>query len=732
MANVTVKQITRTFSGGYSITFPKCFDNIRDFKVKNYSNFYLSDNIPFSSAFEVNNVKLKSSDIVTSLQYGGSYLQYTNASQASYKYSNRYLERDNYRDLTFTDTLSTNTYFNVQIGDDNTCRIYVTLGYKTYYMVVDVNGKFSLVLDNLIPDNSTAINPHDFTYLFSETDNNLVLFKPLSSGVFVVSKTGNALKLISNTLGFINTPFKMSRSIYQYTHVSQDTSYITYTNDNYVDKTNSTFNLPNNLLLHRTAESNVLNTIVLKNQLVQDDVFSCSNTLISGGTGTILVDKLRDYTSIAEDISEETTNNLDLNYIFYNKSYKIVPGINVITTTSLGININLLNINDTKFIDSGAFAHYTPEFADKVYDISDTKIYNGQHLLCTWLSGAPQSSNSVWVDRYYYPDLIEKQAALAGSPYNTITYSDQIEQLIANNQTLSNSVAVQHYFDKISDLVFRNYRTYIYERLNTTQFKSLTSTINVCNSYSSTKPINYFERINDSSKFSLGFYFIGDTESWIVQSDRNSIDSGLKIEKSGQSIVFTYKMFDLSASTTTEVSQITTQKAFKLNFIFVSIDAILGKGYFFINNTIVLEFALPAYQFIHKQLLYGNFTIYHAGISTDLLLSHDNIISPFITDTYIDKSIAFIKPMLDGKIEIDPIYITLPCGMKNSIDSIEYLQSASKSSTFKSNNVNIIVKNLNVSENTLLNNLSSSIYSDIQPYLPVNTSINSINFENYR
>ena len=96
MDNVDLKQIKRTFSGGYSINFPQCFNNIRDFKTKNYSNFYLGDNVLFSDGFEVNNDKLKSTNILTSLKYGSEYLQFTESSQMSYKYADRYKERINY------------------------------------------------------------------------------------------------------------------------------------------------------------------------------------------------------------------------------------------------------------------------------------------------------------------------------------------------------------------------------------------------------------------------------------------------------------------------------------------------------------------------------------------------------------------------------------------------------------------------------------------------------------
>jgi len=731
MDNVDLKQIKRTFSGGYSINFPQCFNNIRDFKTKNYSNFYLGDNVLFSDGFEVNNDKLKSTNILTSLKYGSEYLQFTESSQMSYKYADRYKERINYGEATFTLYPSNNTEFNLELGDNNSCRIYFFLDYRKYYLVCDVNNKLSFAVEKLIPKTG-AINPHDFEYLYSETGNDIVFFKQLPTGTFVVLKYGNTLKIQPNIAGFINEPFQLSRNIFQHPHISQNTSFITYTNDNNVDTNNSTFNLHNNILFHRSSQSSILNAIVLKNQLLQNDVFSCSNNLISGGISPLLVDNLRDYTIISEDIKEETTDELELNYVFYNQAYKISPGYNVFVSPSSLSPFSNININDTKFVSSGAFSFQTPMYADKVYHLSDEKMFNGQYLLCTWLSGSPTSIDKVWVDRYYYPDLIAKEDALAGYNAPLPTYTDYIEQLIKNNTELSDTLVVQQYFDKKSDLVFAPNETYVYERLHNTLYSSLSSSINYCSSYSATKPTNYFKTINDSSQFSVGFYFSGDISSWLMESGRNGIDCGLKIEKSNQTLTFTYRILDISTNLFTEISNTTTIKNLKNNFVFVSVDAVNGRGYFMLNDEIILNFTLPPYQFIHKQLLFGDFMVYQNNTQTNLLSIKGNITDPFIQNEYIDSSISFIKPMLDGKSEIDDIYITLPCGMRNGIDNIEYLQNACGAAMFKSNSINISVKNLNITTDTIISSLSSNLMANVQQYLPVNTNIHNLQFENYR
>ncbi len=154
-----------------------------------------------------------------------------------------------------------------------------------------------------------------------------------------------------------------------------------------------------------------------------------------------------------------------------------------------------LNINDSKFIPSGAFSYITPEFSDKVYHVSNEpqNSAEGQYLLCTWLSGSPLGTEKIWVDRYYYPDLIEKEAAIAAKPYLYPTYDDYIENLIQTNSSLQDVVVKQKIFDKLSDFVFEPTQTYIYERISQSLFTTTTSAveINFCNSVSTTYPKNY-------------------------------------------------------------------------------------------------------------------------------------------------------------------------------------------------------------------------------------------------
>jgi hypothetical protein len=81
--------------------------------------------------------------------------------------------------------------------------------------------------------------------------------------------------------------------------------------------------------------------------------------------------------------------------------------------------------------------------------------------------------------------------------------------------------------------------------------------------------------------------------------------------------------------------------------------------------------------------------------------------------------------MLDGESKIDPITITLPCGMRNSTDTVEYLQSVCNNQAYKSNFVNIFIKNVEL-EDSDMDGLRNRISSEIVDRSSITTQINNL------
>lgn len=724
------KQIRRTYPGNYSLNFAFALSGYNDFDVKNYSNFYLTKKFKLSDIVELNEEEIiKSSNIYTSIKYGEDYLYFSP-------------QNESYGTVLFGPASRFNI-FNLSIFDNNRCHIYYQYNYKKYYLCSDINNDLYFVKDKFLDFSEDTINPQDFYYLYSDAYQEIYFFKQTLSGSYFFTdqlNKGILLPILSNDVVSIMTqPLKINKKIYYDPKQTLNTSFITYNDINQIDIDKSLFNLTNNFLLHKKYSEKVspIDILVLKNQLLDNDVYSSSNVLISSTDIKIYADSFREYTSIFKDIKEESTNEIELNYTFYNKSYPIYAGSNTFVSPSSMYPFQKININDLKFVESGSFGYPTPEFADKIYRVS-TEPQNkkdNQHLLCTWLSGSPFSTEKVWVDRYYYPDLIKKEEALASKSYFYPTYDNYIEQLIQNNSTLKNQVIKNKIFDKKSDMVFEPNQTYVYERLIQNNADSLQNTnYTYCDTVYPTinYPAAYYNEINESSKITLSFFFNGDFSTWNVFSDRDAVDGGLTVQKFGTLLVITYNLFDSSTQTYKSFSVQGDIIPYKENFFCFSFDTLLGHGYFFLNNKILLQFDVAQYQYTIKNIIYGDFYINIDNKKIDLLQYKNEIYNTIISDKYTPEELAFALSIVNSKDKIDTIYITLPQGMRNGFDNIQYLQNVCESSTFKSNSVNIVVKNTNIDNFNVLKAIQDNILNNIKGFMPSNTRINNITFVNYK
>jgi hypothetical protein len=380
-----------------------------------------------------------------------------------------------------------------------------------------------------------------------------------------------------------------------------------------------------------------------------------------------------------------------------------------------------LNVNDSKFIRSGSFSFQTPFYADKVFQLERNDYSDdGRVFLCNWLSGSPSGTEKVWVDRYYYPDFISKHEALQSKGVFDVTYDQLLENLISSNSVLSGSIVANKIFDKKSDLTFVPNTKYVYERFkNTFSYNNLIT----CNTLS----YNYQDNINTSGKMTFSFYFVGNGDSWTIKSLRNSVDGGVAVIKTATTVTFQLNLFDNSTNNVLKFEKTLEFKYLKDNFVCIAYDSLTGEGFFFMNNEVVYEFNTVIGQFANKTILYGRFD-YN---DQDMLLPTRNISNIILMDDVIDKDLAFSLPILQGKQKIDDLVLTLPCGMRNSIDDVSYLQSFCKKNTNKSNYINISIDNLGISNPEILDSLKNAIEDKVKNHIPATTNINKIEFTNY-
>lgn len=726
---LSFRQFKRTYSGGYSFNFVLPLSGFVDTKTKSYTNFFLTRRNKASEYFKLENTVFRPSRIRTFFKFGSSYLAWGDFT-------------DPYKSAIFSSTLTSQTYFDLELFDNQICHISCDIDGQRYYLVSDVTENLFFIQDfELDLDDTSSNQPYQFKYMFDSSRNYFFLFQEKSDGYFSVSKTLNDAVLVEvtelNKQNIIGNRFIITKDLVISPNFNLNTSFISYNNDdNNINPLKSVSNLTNNFLLHNnvTDPDKVTDIIVLKNQMDVRDKISSSNNLLSGEG--IYANNMRNYTSINDSIPTETSTDLELNYVFSNVHYEIKPGKTTFVAPSSMYPFTSLNINDTKFVDCGSFSFDFPAYADKVYKMNRRVDYNDQHYLCTWLSGSPMSDVKVWVDRYYYPDLITKAEALTGKHIFNPTYQDLIEQLIDANTSLEDSIQTSKFFDKISDLTFVPNEKYVYERISTDTFSYLddpVTTVTTCSEVIESVTKNYFKTINEAGKITFSFYFVGDASSWVIESDRNNINSGISITKTANGMTFVYNLYNPSTRgyQTFEVS--TTFKKFKENFVCFGLDLLTGKGYIYFNNDSILDIDLPIAQYIQKQILYGDIFFIQGEVRTDILQLESTLINTVRLSTeFSSKNVVFVRSIFDGKSTIDNIKISLPCGTKNNFDNISLLQTICGNDAHRSNRVNVKVKNLHVNSTSVIDALSSTITSNIQRYIPASTIINNIEFIDFK
>jgi hypothetical protein len=684
----------REFENGLSVNINPVMEDIISTNLKQYTKFYLSDLKTFKEKFPQDNSTHISTRLDTILEFDGHYLNFKSLDNDIFALSGDYVSYDRFGNSFFGNEKQ---MMSISLSADNKCSISYDRGDIEYNMVCNIDGCVF----------SADMEPTVFDYIHSVERMGIVFITMIGGEGYFVSKSSNKLVLIPlKTAGnsfLLDNELKISKRLFTENERPTNSNIIKYDDDlSVLIKKNDQ---QNNYLLHRT--DNKISVVNLKNVINQEGTFSSTNNSVSSNTGTHISD-IRRYTTINSEISRDNDNELSLNYVFGNQDYTIKPGNNIFRTPDNLYPYERININDTLFIKCGSFPYDTPSFADKIYKYDEISVTDGQHLLCTWLSG--NDINSVWVDRYYYPDLISKEQALSGNPFFSQTYTDPIEYLISNNSSLSSSINKQLYFDKRSDLCFGPGETYVYERLDNTKFSSISSNpLTVCD-----ETDNYFKDINKSGMFELSFHFKGDSSEWNLSSKRNNIEGGVFFSKMKDSIEVSFKLYDPSTRTTTSFNIRSKFRVADINFFGMSVDSLNGKGYFLLNDNVLDSFEFHKAQFVNKNILFGN-----------LVYERSNLINLRIYPIYKSPSNMSIYSIIDGFMDIDDITISLPSGTRNSVDVIETIQNACDSASFKSNVVDIQLNGIDLQLDDL-NNLIKSIEHDVRKNLSVNTEIRKI------
>lgn len=238
-------------------------------------------------------------------------------------------------------------------------------------------------------------------------------------------------------------------------------------------------------------------------------------------------------------------SNISLSYVLYDRDIIAISD----TATEFQTPQSLypykkLNVNDTVFTQNGSMGSTVPLLADRIINTSLSKAtFNSGEFVCTWLSYNSVDNTYMWLDRYYYPDRISRQAALTASSMYIITSPIEAEDVNENIKAI-----VPYTFDKLSDLVFEPSSLYTYFRVGKTNVTDIlskqqpninnfdcyfTAAKNIEIPYSSNSlnydgsrysSYNVSESINNTSQFTIAFDYYVDDKASIGHSILNSYD----------------------------------------------------------------------------------------------------------------------------------------------------------------------------------------------------------------
>ena len=752
--SLNLTQFSRTYAGNFSFNFITALSGAVDFKNKNYTDFYLTNPNTLNKFIEFKSDRLKPSSIYSSLQFSkctgsGNYLKFVKDIRPEFfKDSDSFVDINSYGATGFSNNQNdSSTLFNIEFVDDFYCSVSYIDNNKKYYLVAtddpeeEGNIPVLFVSENKLNKESRKIeyfltkagSVQYLTFIVKKGSKKYILRKQKETLI------GKAINEFENINYFYINGTSAKIIFNQSTLVSDpiNTSFIEYTDTEYlVNENKSSFDIESNYLFYKNSsiDSSTFNVINLKNIADTADSFTSSNNLLSSDNDLVFNDKIRNYTSILNDINAEEDASLELNFVTYNLSYKITPGSTSFTAPFSLNPFGRLNINDTKFVESGSFAFPYPYFADRVYKKLDNIPATEGQYLCTWLSGMPGEAG-IWVDRYYYPDLVSKAAALGSKPIYNITYDDVIENLIESNSNLKSSVTEKLFFDKLSDLTFEPKKEYIYERIKDIKKVDEQMQLKYCDLKNQERSApNYYKTINTNGGYTLAFKFFSNDFS--ITSHANEIDAGISIVKLGTILDLQFKFFDNASNRYETFTKTVKLSDLTNNDLYISFNNSTGTGTVYLNTIEIFKYNLLSFQFTNKQILFGDINLTSEDFSGDILLSN------ITTNNAISDLFLSLQPLsLEDEIvtvftrninRIDDIYISLPCGMRNYSDNIDTLNTLGANLKSKSNVVDINIDNLNITDLDILNQVKNNLLAGIQKSLPATTVINKINFKNFK
>lgn len=550
------KQYRTAYEQGFALNRVLALSGTVDTTINNYTSQYLTSKKRLDDIFTINEKPITPATITTPLIFNSFFT--TDEPRYLYIYKNTLSgvdlpETACRASLSSEITFDNNKYFELEILNSDFLRVKHNNGRKDYFLNFISEGPFrgQVAFYSYSSDTVSLTSERNdmFRYLL-DSDGYLQLYKIVTIGngpqnrVLSLSSNGRItfVPILSGSMYRSNS--NVIKINYSFNKISPKaaSSWISYDsnrqNDLIIDDKKSIFNRKDQYLLHANYNTGgddlLLNYITLNNARSEKNYIKRGASLIDSGSNFYPDVEFRDYMSLQTGLDQEKGNdNIALTYVWYDKDIKVINGTDTIFKAPSSIYpYDRLNINDTKFVSNGALGGKSPLLSDNVYCLrTDTSGFNNGRYLCTWLSSG-SNRQGLWVDRYYYPDLITKEEAMSKYPVFSPSLLDPIDNLDMADKA---KFAVNAFFDKKSDLCIEPNSTYKYSRVGTDDIDAyVTSSSPLVSTFTNfynflNKPQEYFsnsiiydgtkynkfilsDKINESNAFTISFDIYVDPE----------------------------------------------------------------------------------------------------------------------------------------------------------------------------------------------------------------------------
>lgn len=482
---LSIKQNNISFEQGFQFNYINALSGANDATINNYSALYLTNLKQDTDIFNLNQIGYPTTDYVTSVQIGNNVLIFdlVNSLTAPGTHSYSFAPSSTLVDQSLM-------FFEIEIYDDNLCRIKRRSSDTTYYLVYDttVSNFYFLTSYDFSNYNFNLQSIDAFSYILDPNGYG-TFFKKVGFDTYILGVSNQNFTLIpyTSSYNYLNTTslFSLDLTVTQI-QPKLNTSWVSYdTGTNFnnllINSSKSVSDLPSNNICHFeynniTNTSQIdMNVLKTKNILSEKNIIKRDNpTFVS--SNNVPAPLFREYTSLFTGNNEEGGyENIVLNFVCYTQDFAINSGQTLVITPSSIFPYEKININNTSFVKDGALASTDLSLSDKIHkqEVDTTNPFAGNYIT-TWLSAG--SDYNLWVDRYYFPNIYEILNVIQTSTIYSPTTSNPIVAFLSDPMN-RDIVAKQHYVDVASNISITPNSSFTYDRVSDTSVANVLSAI---------------------------------------------------------------------------------------------------------------------------------------------------------------------------------------------------------------------------------------------------------------